>query len=461
MIQALTSGSTPTLSEFDPTLIPFQMRVLNDVRSTFDYKKSIHEILLSGSVGSAKSLLLAHLLITHCLMYPKARALMGRQTLPDLKDTLISTVLEHMDGDLVEGRDYTYNKSAHKFKFSNGSELISRSWHEKKWKKFRSLALSAAGIEEASENDEQYKPFYFELIQRIGRLPHVPESWIMLATNPDSPSHWIYKHFFVDQKENRHVYLSRTHDNPFLPKSYIDTLKSTLDEKQARRMLYGEWIEIADEVVYYNYNRDINFKDSEYLFAHNAPIDLSHDFNIGEGKPMSANISQRIGDTFHFAKTVAVDGARTADIMDEIAATGIFNQHIHFRVFGDASGKSRDTRSIKSDYQIISEYLNNYQRVDGQRLKVEMMVPLANPPVRDRHNLMNAQFKNSNGKVNCFVYKGASTLDEGFRLTKLKKGGNYIEDDSFRAQHCTTAAGYLVHYLIKRAPKPIETFRRM
>lgn len=457
----LASGSTPTLSEFDPNLVPFQMRVIEDVRGAFDYSKSIHEFLLSGSVGSAKSLLLAHLLITHCLMYPKARAMMGRQTLPDLKDTLITKVLEHIGDDLKEGRDYEYNRSAHKFTFSNDSELLSRSWHKKEWKKFRSLELSAAGIEELTENTEEYKPFYFELIQRVGRLPHVPESWIGAATNPDAPSSWIYKHFFVDNKPNRHVYLSRTHENPFLPASYIDTLKSTLDEKQARRMLYGEWIEIADEVVYYNYNRDVNFKDTDYKFDARFPIDLSHDFNIGEGKPMSANLSQRVGDTFHFAKTFAVDGARTSDIMDEISATGIFNQQTHFRVFGDASGKSRDTRSIKSDYQLISEYLNNYQRPDGVKLKVEMMVPLANPPIRERHNIMNAQFKDSLGKVKCFVYKGASVLDEGFRLTKLKKGGNYIEDDSFRAQHATTAAGYLVHYLIKKHREPQAAYRRM
>ena len=454
------AGSTPSLSEFDPNLIPFQMRVIEDVRAQFDYKKSIHEILFSGSVGSAKSLVLAHLLITHCLMYPKARALMGRQTLPDLKDTLITKVIEHMGEDLKEGVDYEYNRSSHKFTFSNDSELISRSWHEKKWKKFRSLELSAAAVEEASENGDDYKDFYFELIQRIGRLPHVPESWIALATNPDSPSHWLYKHFFVEKKENRHVYLSRTHENPFLPESYIETLKSTLDEKQVRRMIYGEWIEISDEVIYYNYSRDINFRDSHYSFVDSLPIDLSHDFNIGEGKPMSANLSQRLGDEFHFSHTFAVEGARTSDIMDEIASSGVFDRYIHFRVFGDASGKSRDTRSIKSDYQIIGEYLNNYQRADGQKLKVEMMVPLANPPIRERHNLMNAQFKDANGKVKCFVYKDALTLDEGFRLSKLKKGGNYIEDDSFRAQHCTTAAGYLVHYLLKKYRPPQAAYRR-
>jgi hypothetical protein len=44
------------------------------------------------------------------------------------------------------------------------------------------------------------------------------------------------------------------------------------------------------------------------------------------------------------------------------------------------------------------------------------------------------------------VYKKAATLDEGMRLTKLRPGSQYIEDDSKRYQHITTALGYAVHY---------------
>lgn len=450
------TGSTPSITQFDPSLIPFQIEVIRDVRKNFDYSIGIHEFLLSGSVGSAKSLLLAHLLVTHCLLYPRARALMGRQTLPDLKDTLIQKVIEHIGDDLKQGRDYEYNRSAHKFTFFNNSELLSRSWHDKDFKKFRSLELSAAGIEEMSENSEEYKQFYFELIQRVGRLPHVKESWIGGATNPDSPSHWIYKHFIATKKPNRHVYYSKTKDNPFLPASYIHTLKETLDPKQALRMLEGQWVEIDEEVVYYGYKSSRNFKEHEYTIHPSYPIDISHDFNIGEGKPMSACVSQYIDGQFHFFKVFQVDGARTNDIMEEIYNAGIFQPGLKVRVFGDASAKSRDTRSIKSDYDIIRTFISNIE----PKVDFELLVPLANPPIRERHNLVNAACYNANGKVNLFVYKGAEGLDEGFRLTKLKKGGNYIEDDSFRHQHVTTAAGYMIHYILRRFQPKREPYRR-
>jgi hypothetical protein len=50
--------------------------------------------------------------------------------------------------------------------------------------------------------------------------------------------------------------------------------------------------------------------------------------------------------------------------------------------------------------------------------------------------------RNAKGEVRLQVYKGCETLDKGFRLTHLKKGGQYLEDDSDFYQHVTTAAGY-------------------
>lgn len=443
------SGSTPTLSQFDPTLIPFQKNVIKDIRHKYDYSIGVHEVLLSGSVGSAKSLLLAHLLLTHCLFFKKARALMGRQTMPDLKDTLIQKVIEHFGEDLTEGEDYDYNRSAQKFTFSNGSELISRSWHDKDFFKFRSLELSAAGIEELTENGKEYKDFYTELSFRVGRLPHVKENWIVSATNPDAPSHWAYERFVLNPNPNRHVYYSVTSDNPFLPKSYINKLKEDLDPKMARRMIYGEWIEIAQEIIYHNYDKDRNFKNEEYEIELGLPLDIMFDFNIGLGKPMSACIGQYdLYGTFHAARTFIVEGARTQDILDEMQAAGVFELPVKFRVFGDATGRHSDTRSKLSDYDIIENFLANYKNGHGRDLNYEIHVPASNPPVRTRHNKVNGIMMNSNGRVRCYVYKDAAKLDEGLRLTKLKKGSGYVEDDSDDFQHVTTAFGYWVSYVL-------------
>jgi len=84
---------------------------------------------------------------------------------------------------------------------------------------------------------------------------------------------------------------------------------------------------------------------------------------------------------------------------------------------------------------------------------VEFDLPLSNGPIRKRHNAVNAFCLNDKAKRRLFVYKDAPTADEGLRLTQLKKGGQYIEDDSKRYQHISTAIGYGLQAAIRIANK--------
>lgn len=438
------ASSTPSLTEFNPHAVPYQFRVIRDIRTVYNYSLGAHEILLSGSVGSAKSILMAHLAVTHALSYERSRFCLARQSMPDLKETILSMVVEHIEGDLVEGKDYDHNETKGKITFSNGSEIVSRSWADKKFKRFRSVRLSAAAVEELTENGDDMKGFYPELYARLGRLPHVPESFVVSATNPDSPAHWAYKRFFIDKEPTRHVFLSRTEENSFLKPEYIEGLKKNLDEKMIRRLLYGEWIEITDEIVYYAYNHVSNFRDRDYEPDPAVPIMLNFDFNIGLGKPMSSCASQYLEekDEFHFFRDFVIEGADTEEMMDEIEESEILEIPTIFHVHGDRGGKNKGTRSKRSDYDIIRERLAAYRRKDGSKIQFEIQVPASNPPLRTRHNRVNAYARNSLGRNRLFVYRKAAVLDEGFRLTSLKKGSEYVEDDSKPFQHVTTAAGY-------------------
>lgn len=453
-------GSTPSITGFDP-VIPYQKKLINCIRKNYSYSQGTHEVLLSGSVGSAKSMVAAHLGVTHCLMFPRARLLLGRRSLPDVKATIYNKIKEHIETDLVEGRDYESTDTIGRIIFSNGSEIICKSWADKKYKRFRSLDLSAAIFEEIIENEGDDINAYKEIKMRVGRLPHVPENWIISNTNPGSPSSYWYKYFIEKQTKTRHVFYSLTEQNPFLPEKYIEQLKQDMDPKEAKRMLYGEWIDLTQDVVYYNYQKQRNFKDTKYTFNEAYPIDLSFDFNIADNKPMSASVGQFIGDTFHVAKDFVVHGARTLDILEEMSAYNLFDHPCKFRVFGDASGTARDTRSVKSDYDIIKEFLANFKNKHGSSLNWEYHVPRSNPPIRTRHNTANAQFLNALGQVNLYVYQDAQTVDEGFRLTKLKRGSNYLEDDSEAYQHVTTAVTYWVYYLkflLKEKRQPYSLF---
>ena len=110
----------------------------------------------------------------------------------------------------------------------------------------------------------------------------------------------------------------------------------------------------------------------------------------------------------------------------------------------NCSWKLKDTRSKRSDWDIIDGYLSNLLSSRNRAVRYRIDVPRSNPPIRTRHNVMNGQICNARGERRLFVYKGAKTVDEGLRLTKLRSGAQYLEDDSDSFQHITTALGYAV-----------------
>lgn len=423
--------------------MPGQMDVIQYLKGDADYRDGTYEALLSGSVGSAKSILLAHLAVLHCIEFPNANFGIGRLALPDLKETLCKKIREHLFG---SGIDYRYMETTGDFHLPRGSKIQAVSWADGNLSKLGSHEFSAFAIEELTEN--KTGGFYDVILQRTGRIPHIPEKFVLSATNPGSPKHWAHKKLVESKSPRVKTFYSKTHDNPYLPPSYVQGLLERLDPKMAQRMVYGLWVEIDQERVYYAYDSDHNFRKYKYKVVDGLPIRLHFDFNIGEGKPLSMVMSQfhqrapnDMGE-WHFFDEVIVDGQRTLDCMEEAASRGLFDLGTNFIVHGDATGRHRDTRSKVSDYDIIEKFLANFRNRKGEPIRFKTQVRKDNPPLRERHNTSNGYMLSASGQRRLFVYEGCETLDEGFRLTALKKGGQYLEDDTDRFQHCTTAATY-------------------
>jgi hypothetical protein len=461
MIPAVKS-STPTFREFTPEHIPFQYRVVYDIKQRFEYDEGPQFVLLSGSVGSAKSLLIAYLVIAHCLEFNGSCALVARKGMPDLKDTIWLKIEQMLDGSFIEGVDYIKNDTRTEITFiKTGSRIITRSWHDKKYKKFRSIEVSFIAIEEMTENNDQDKEAFIEMLARIGRLPHVPENVVIGATNPDDPSHWVYEFFIKGSKRsttcdyyafkppNVHTYYSRTHDNPFLPSWYIEQLKDKYDSKMQRRLLFGEWLYISTDVIYYQYNPEIHTRLKNSKYDPDLAIRLTFDFNIRKGKPMSSasfQFNPRIR-KFCFYDEVAVEGARTGDALEEWAGKGVFDHPdiTDIVVHGDAAGKHRDSRGSKTDYDIIERFIVNYVRKDKKKLKCYIEVPKSNPRLRDRHNIANGQLE----KKRVIIDERCEYVDKGLSNARLKENAGYIEDQSVEGQDMSTAVTYGIYYVIE------------
>jgi hypothetical protein len=309
-------------------------------------------------------------------------------------------------------------------------------------------------IEELTENNHDDKQAYDEILMRIGRRPGA-RHFMLTMTNPDAPTTWQYKHFIEGGKK---VYYSITEDNPYLDPRYVAKLKKDLDPKMADRMLRGMWVDINKERVYYSYDQNKQFfKVKTYIPLKEHPVIISFDFNIGEGKPMSSCMMQKIGDTFHVFNQSVIHGARTLDVLEDYKARGMLTTDFKYLISGDATGKARSTSSIHSDYDLIQKFMAN------SNLRFEMCVPQSNPPIKTRHNIVNSYCANDAGEVRIFIYKDAPTVDEGMRLTRLKTGGKFIEDDGPQCpyQHITTALGYaVVYHSLNSSIKPGGSQRR-
>lgn len=192
-------ASQPTFCAFRP-VIPYQRDVCDLVRD-WDYAKGNLEILLSGSFGSAKSTLMAHLGVRHVIENPRSRLCLARRALPDLKRTIWREILDHIAEDFREGKnkDYVINRSSMTITFRNRAEVICASWADGRYKRFRSLKLSMLIFEELVENDDDDEEAFKELKARLRRIPEVQDNLLIGATNPDAPSHWVHKYFIDSQ----------------------------------------------------------------------------------------------------------------------------------------------------------------------------------------------------------------------------------------------------------------------
>ena len=300
----------------------------------------------------------------------------------------------------------------------------------------------------------------------------------LLTTTLDDPGSWMYEEFVnrFDAATQAVLYAPTEVNRENLGDEYIATLRRSYSEREAARMLDAAWVFLTGAVIYYAFSRDANVTTAAE-FDPALPILWSLDFNIGQGKPMSSCLAQMkkgpqvgadgkpvlrpgprgemvptIRPELHFFDEIILDSTDTNDAAEEckgrLAKLGVKDTdgktYPMVRVYGDASGKAQDTRSKTTDYGIL--------RSAGF---IDQRVPDANPPIRTRHNTVNALLRNAAGDVRAKAHPRCRTLIKGWETVKLRKGASYLEEET-REQHVTTAAGYLacVEVPIERPPEP-------
>ncbi len=209
-------------------------------------------LLLTGAAGGGKSRCAAEKIHAYLKKYPGATGLMLRKAREWAGKSIVPFMLRTVIG---QDPDVHINKSESCFVYANGSVLYWGGMRDDDQREaLRSIgaegALDIVWVEEANAFTEDD---FNELLARL-RGHTAPWRQIILTTNPDAPTHWIYTRLI--QKGEASVYYSSAADNPANPPDYLETLDSLTGVLRAR-LRDGKWIH-AEGAVYSDFSDDVH-----------------------------------------------------------------------------------------------------------------------------------------------------------------------------------------------------------
>lgn len=212
-------------------------------------------LLLTGSAGGGKSKLAAEKVHAFCKRYPGAMGLMLRKT----RESMTNSTVLLVERDVI-GRDpqVRHFPSKNRFEYANGSILAYGGMkNEEQREQVRSIGqkgeLDIVWMEEANRFTEDD---FNEIMARM-RGKAAPWDQIILSTNPDVPTHWIYKRLILGGEAS--VYYSGAKDNRHNPPEYLERL-NRMTGILALRLRDGKWVQ-AEGAVYEGYDPDLHLKE--------------------------------------------------------------------------------------------------------------------------------------------------------------------------------------------------------
>lgn len=235
------------------------------------------ELLIGGAAGGAKSYSIGLLIALWAKKYPGVRFFVGRKTLKSLKQSTIETMLGKVFPSLgLTTYDYHMSWQSMELTFSNGSIVIfgeaDYAPSDPLFSRLGSLEIDIAILDEAGEITKTAKDVLKSRTGRgvLAKKYNIPGR-LLLASNPDT--NWLFSEYYepfeklggggfqrwqigevtLHEGETEEMKMPAyrgflrmgAYDNPFLPQSYIDNLKS-LPDILRKRLLEGDW-RYADE----------------------------------------------------------------------------------------------------------------------------------------------------------------------------------------------------------------------
>ena len=218
------------------------------------------EVLYSGAYAAGKTRALCYRLVARA-QTPNSREGIARKHLVTLKASTLRTLLEP-DGNappVLPPGTYTHNKSSRSIKIHGGGEIVYSGLDDPQ--KIGSYNLTGVAVDEAVE----LKFEDWQMLMGRIRLDVGLRNSLYAVCNPGPPSHWLAERFGLaldhKAKEGCEVIHTKSVDNVFLPRDYIESLTS-LTGVAYKRFVEGIWC-ASDGLIYDRWDRMVHVQERD------------------------------------------------------------------------------------------------------------------------------------------------------------------------------------------------------
>tara|TARA_R110002020_G_scaffold462445_4_gene681964 strand:+ start:6803 stop:8077 length:1275 start_codon:yes stop_codon:yes gene_type:complete len=323
------------------------------------------------------------------------------------------------------GIDYTYNIANHRFKTAYGNIKIYQTRHPQR---IVGSSYTYVGIDEL--DIESYKYAEMAVQKALGRLRGCEDAELFITTTPEGFGYTY--HLMVEQSSDSKLLVhGKTTDNPYLPKSYIESLKENYDGQLLKAYIDGQFVNLNQGATYYGFKRDDAVKECKY--NRSLPIRIGMDWNVD---PLCAVIFQIYPNKqVKVIKELALSHQGAGDLMTQRMCDAIKDLYPSntYIAYPDATGASRHSSAQYSDLDIV--------RANGFKL----MVKHINPRVVNRVNSMNNQLS----KNNILIDPSCKLLIKDLEQVCNKEGSRDIDKSNKDLSHMSDALGYGIEWEYK------------